>query len=788
MVNITHGKCTGSRCGECLIKDGCSWCKDTNFTSMRCANESQLKTGNCTNIVTRKAHKMKLVENNDFSDGGTRQDSVQIKPQHVKIRLVPNKEFTGLKIQYKIAKNFPLDLYFLNDPSYTMIELKEKLSTLAREIAQDIKNLTTNFQFGLGTAMDKVILPFTRTSTKYIENPCSGTKQKCEKPYSYRHRLNFTRNITLFQDAVDAIMTTANFDKPEGMFDGLLQAMVCKDKIGWRKKARRMLLYATDINFHQAGDGRLAGILEPNDGLCHLDSTGFYTKAEVQDYPSVGQIIQKALENNVNVIFVIGGNSSQLNNQQVRSHYYDNLAQLLPGVITEASSLSTSASNILEIVRKNYEKLQGTVKLLIDKDDKKLDVTIYTNCRTGRKPDKTNICERLTNNKTVTFIPLVKSNFDTCPEQRNLTFSIFPEGLEERVRVDIEHVCDCDCELEPEVEPSSPKCSFNGTFECGICKCNPGWIGESCECDNRGTAEEKCGTENGICNNAGNCICRKCECFKGYSGNKCECNDENCRTYNKLLCGGPSQGRCDCGQCVCNANYTGNACECLTSTDPCKNNNGTICSGNGECECGRCRCNSGWRGTLCNSCTSCPGICNNNKDCAECVAFNQGKYNTTLCQNRCNNVWTAPLLKPATKEDDNATVKIKSCMTEDSFGCIISFNVYDSELGQEVVVKDTKRCPAGPPNLLLVGLSISGAIFLVGLLLLLLWKLLTMLYDSMEYSRFESEIKDPAWEKSENPIYKECVTTVQNPMHESGFNQDNIDDNDGMDFLKAQET
>lgn len=56
-------------------------------------------------------------------------------------------------------------------------------------------------------------------------------------------------------------------------------------------------------------------------------------------------------------------------------------------------------------------------------------------------------------------------------------------------------------------------------------------------------------------------------------------------------------------------------------------------------------------------------------------------------------------------------------------------------------------CPAGSPDPLTIGLSISGAIFLLGLLLLLIWKLLTMLYDNMEYSRFESEIQNPVWER-----------------------------------------
>lgn len=30
------------------------------------------------------------------------------------------------------------------------------------------------------------------------------------------------------------------------------------DRIGWRKKARRMIIYATDSNYHHAGDGRVS--------------------------------------------------------------------------------------------------------------------------------------------------------------------------------------------------------------------------------------------------------------------------------------------------------------------------------------------------------------------------------------------------------------------------------------------------------------------------------------------------------------------------------------------------
>ena len=42
-----------------------------------------------------------------------------------------------------------------------------------------------------------------------------------------------------------------------------------------------------------AGDGKLGGIVKPNDGLCHLDrnSPATYTHSTEQDYPSVSQVL-----------------------------------------------------------------------------------------------------------------------------------------------------------------------------------------------------------------------------------------------------------------------------------------------------------------------------------------------------------------------------------------------------------------------------------------------------------------------------------------------------------------
>lgn len=54
---------------------------------------------------------------------------------------------------------------------------------------------------------------------------------------------------------------SGNIDSPEGGFDAIMQAVVCQNKIGWRKQARRLVLFTTDAGFHHAGDGKVR---------CHL--------------------------------------------------------------------------------------------------------------------------------------------------------------------------------------------------------------------------------------------------------------------------------------------------------------------------------------------------------------------------------------------------------------------------------------------------------------------------------------------------------------------------------------
>lgn len=55
------------------------------------------------------------------------------------------------------------------------------------------------------------------------------------------------------------------------------------------------------------------------------------------------------------------------------------------------------------------------------------------------------------------------------------------------------------------------------------------------------------------------------------------------------------------------------------------------------------------------------------------------------------------------------------------------------------------ECPT-PVNILAIVLGVIGGIILIGLLLLLIWKLLVTIHDRREYARFEKERENARWD------------------------------------------
>ena len=131
---------------------------------------------------------------------------------------------------------------------------------------------------------------------------------------------------------------------------------MCDSQIGWRANATKIVLFATDGGFHLAGDGKLAGIVEPNDETCHLNAAGSYTGYERYDYPSVNQINMVSQGNRINVIFAVTRSLlpiyTELSNQ------------------TELSSVAElSTENLAKLIYDQYKKITSQVRLIDTRTD-----------------------------------------------------------------------------------------------------------------------------------------------------------------------------------------------------------------------------------------------------------------------------------------------------------------------------------------------------------------------------------------------------------------------------------
>lgn len=72
-----------------------------------------------------------------------------------------------------------------------------------------------------------------------------------------------------------------------------------------------------------------------------------------------------------------------------------------------------------------------------------------------------------------------------------------------------------------------------------------------------------------------------------------------------------------------------------------------------------------------------------------------------------------------------------------------SFSSFSSRLSE---------CPAGP-DILVVLLAVAGAILLLGLVGLLIWKLLVTIHDRREFAKFEEERAKAKWDTVRNYNY-----------------------------------
>uniref|UniRef100_A0A8D1JQP3 Integrin beta n=1 Tax=Sus scrofa TaxID=9823 RepID=A0A8D1JQP3_PIG len=595
-----------------------------------------------------------------------------------------------LQVQVRQTEDYPVDLYYLMDLSASMDDDLNTIKELGSLLSKEMSKLTSNFRLGFGSFVEKPISPFMKTTPEEIANPC--------------------------------------------------------EKIGWRNDSLHLLVFVSDADSHFGMDSKLAGIVIPNDGLCHLDSKNEYSMSTVLEYPTIGQLIDKLVQNNVLLIFAV---------TQEQVHLYENYAKLIPGATVGV--LQKDSGNILQLIISAYEELRSEVELEVLGDTEGLNLSFTAICNNGTPFPHQKKCSHMKVGDTASFNMTV--GIPNC-EKRSRHVIVKPVGLGDALEILISPECSCDCQKE--VEVNSSKCNHgNGSFQCGVCACNPGHMGPHCECGEDTLSMDSCreAPEHLSCSGRGDCYCGQCTCHLSPYGNiygpYCQCDDFSCVRHKGLLCG--DNGDCECGECVCRSGWTGEYCNCTTSTDQCVSEDGVLCSGRGDCVCGKCICtNPGASGLTCERCPTCGDPCNSKRSCIECHLSADGQARED-CVDKCK-------LAGATisEEEDFSKDSAVSCSLQGENDCLITFLITTDNEGKTIIHSiSEKDCPK-PPNIPMIMLGVSLAILLIGVVLLCIWKLLVSFHDRKEVAKFEAERSKAKWQTGTNPLYRGSTSTFKN--------------------------
>ncbi|XP_047426889.1 integrin beta-3a [Mugil cephalus] len=746
-------------CRACLaVHPSCAWCSQEVFGkggsgTSRCDLKQNLVKGGCSQASLEFPSSTLTVEENKPLSGkasGVTDDVTQINPQKLRMVLRPGdaKLFT---VSVKQVADYPVDLYYLMDLSYSMKDDLERLRTLGNELALTMGRTTSNLRMGFGAFVDKTTSPYMYMfPPEAVTNPCFRIGTDCHRQFSFKNVLSLTETVARFTEEVEKQQVSRNRDASEGGFDAIMQAVVCKDKIGWRPDASHLLVFTTDDKSHTALDGRFAGIVQPNDGQCHLDNEDTYNNSTVLDYPSLALMMEKMSENNINLVFAVTESVVPL---------YKEYSMLIPGAVV--GKLSRDSGNVIQLIETAYANIRSKVELELLGVPEELNLSFNATCVGGEVIRGLKSCSGLKIGDTVSFS--VEAQLTHCPSKKSHTFTIKPVGFKDSLQITVDFACGCDCEST--AQKNSPFCNNgNGTFECGVCQCNDGRLGPRCECsveDYNPTDDDNCiqPPTSRVCSGRGDCLCGQCSChlneFGQVWGKYCECDNFNCLRSKGALCS--DHGKCNCGFCQCDAGWKGESCNCTTRTDTCMSNTGILCSGRGYCECGVCQCTQpGAYGVTCEKCPICPDSCTIKKECVECQHFKRGQY---AKDNTCNR-----FCKDEIQVVDKLAFREKSmnCSYKDDEGCVEHFQYYEDDSGKSILfVEKEPVCPEGP-DILVVLLSVAGAILLLGLAVLLIWKLLVSIHDRREFAKFEEERAKATWETANNPLYKGATSTFTN--------------------------
>nr|CAB38100.1 integrin beta subunit [Suberites domuncula] len=737
--------------------------------------------------------------------------NTQISPSIVRVDIRPGQP-VNFPITVRPARNFPGDIYLLMDLSFSMADDLQNLKNLGSRLATEISGISENFQVGFGSFVDKRLPPFVSLDPVRQNNPCPGTDPPCVSTYSFRHSVKLTDNDVFFNQQVQDQMISGNQDSPEGGFDGFLQPIVCTNLIGWRDVSRKLLLYITDAGFHIAGDGKVAGVILPNDGTCRTSGTTApqdYDDWITYDYPSIGQIAQALRENDIIPIFAAEARALPVYEALVR--------EIGEGAFS--GTLARDSGNIVDLVRESYNNVSQRI-IFGPERVPGVSVDIQpTNCP-GEIVD--GVCTGVQIENNATF--QVSVTLQECTPENSGNIVTVPIRVLGFGSFDIELNAICSCPCDGTVTNNSALCTGNGTLRCGQCDCNPGRFGDMCQCDatGQGGMQQMCplGPTELQCTSTdrGTCVCGECQCRRDSAGNPiyfgpaCECDRSSCPSFNGELCAG--RGACTCDGCRCNLEpntqqpYFGTACECSPDTNCVDPNNSTdICNGRGTCGCsGRCDCQFPYRGDFCEVCSgdeSCFDLtCDSNAECANCAVdildlfpmstnltfftnetLNSLPNGTSLTYDALSNTFRLRLPTGECPETCSPVVIINGTddvdyMIQDEMsircelvrGCTYRYYVAVNEDTldlTDVHVEFRRFCPEPviQTPAWIIAIAIIVALLILGVIALLLLKLFLFIIDVIEVKKFEKELAKTKYPKHQNPLYRSAAKDYQNPIY-----------------------
>ncbi|XP_068161943.1 integrin beta-6 isoform X1 [Antennarius striatus] len=759
-INNVEGSCSAGSavtCDECLqLSSHCAWCTQENFTdwfsvSERCDTLDILLDKGCARSQLEfPISKNQILQDSPLGKKTGNVNSTQISPQKMALKLRPGSQVSfQVKIQH--TEDYPVDLYYLMDLSASMFDDLEKIKDLGSTLSKEMANLTSKFRMGFGSFVEKPTLPFIKITETELDNPCSGIARdlNCLPTFGYKHVLSLTSDTDKFNEIIAMQRVSANIDVPECGFDAIMQATVCGDKIGWRNDSMRLLVFVSDADSHFGMDSKMAGIVIPNDGQCHLDANNEYAMSTVLEYPTLGQLMDKVVENNILLIFAV---------TEKQERIYKNYADLIPGATVGV--LAADSRNVLELIVTAYKELRSEIELEVLGETEELQMSFTAICPNGTVLPDLKRCSNIKPGETVVFN--VSMALSECLSGIR-HFSFKPVGLQDSLEVELESLCSCDCRQPPDANNS--RCTEDqGALRCGVCVCQPGFLGAECECSEESAVLSNClaNNESEICSGQGQCYCGQCVChsssFGRIYGPYCQCDNYSCVRFRGELCGG--HGVCDCGECHCDTGWTGDYCNCSTSTEACLSDDGILCSDRGRCECGHCVCSiPGASGDMCEKCPTCGDTCISARACVECHLEDK-EDDELLCDQKCS----IPKISIDTTADNKTPSMQCTLLTENE--CWISFNVVGGEMGITAYDLQMYGCPE-PPNIYMIILGVSLSVVCIGLILLGVWKVLVSVHDRKEVAKFEAERSKAKWQSGTNPLFRSSTSTFKNVTYKN---------------------